>query len=155
MATTHTLLSDNKWQGSPLKTLLEQQLQHAAETSAFTLEGPALSLTPKPSLALSLVFHELATNAVKYGALSSGDGHVDVRWALSERDGETGRELHLHWRESGGSPVAAPARQGFGSKLIDVNIAHEFGGRIDRDYRPDGLAISIRLPWTEAVSSKP
>ncbi|MEZ5933572.1 MAG: PAS domain S-box protein [Alphaproteobacteria bacterium] len=154
LATTHTLLSDNKWQGSPLKVLLETQLLHASERSAFTLDGPPLALTPKRSLALSLVFHELATNAVKYGALTTDKGHIDVRWQLVEREGEPARELHLVWRESGGPPAVRPARNGFGSKLIDVNIAHEFGGRIERTYERTGLAISIHIPWTDEVTPK-
>ncbi|NJO36729.1 MAG: PAS domain S-box protein [Rhizobiales bacterium] len=155
LATTHTLLSDNKWQGSPLQALLERQLHHASGKSAFTLEGPALSLTPKRSLALSMVFHELSTNAVKYGALSNGDGHVVVRWNLSDQKRtEPGKELHLVWRESGGPPVLRPTRTGFGTKLIDVNIAHEFGGRIDRAYDRAGLIVSIHIPWVDEVAPK-
>jgi PAS domain S-box-containing protein len=151
LATTHTLLSDNKWQGLALRDILEQQLQHASSRAKFDLVGPSVSLKPKPSLALSLVFHELATNAVKYGALAHEGGRIDVSWSLIEGAGL--RMLRLLWREIGGKPVEPPTQNGFGSKLIDINISHEFGGKIERDYRSDGLLVTIDLPWRDGDRS--
>jgi two-component sensor histidine kinase len=88
---------------------------------------------------MSVVLHELATNAVKYGALSAPDGFVTVAWKLND-DGT----LTLDWRERGGPPIAgAPQRQGFGSRLLDTTVRGQLGGRLDCDWAPEGLRCTL------------
>jgi two-component sensor histidine kinase len=93
-------------------------------------------------LALGLVFHELATNAAKYGALSTAAGRVSVRWTTA--DDVSGRHLAIEWAESGGPPVAAPARRGFGSRLVERSL-HGASGEAHLEFRPAGVVARLRL----------
>ena len=95
-------------------------------------------LTPKQALALSIALHELATNAAKYGALSTDAGHVKLTWDV--RPEGAGEMLHLAWCEAGGPKVSPPARAGFGSRLIERNLAFELNGAARIEYRPEGVA---------------
>jgi two-component sensor histidine kinase len=88
-------------------------------------------------LSLSLVFHELESNALKYGALSNDTGGVEVSWHVEEKDGACC--LKLQWREQGGPPVAPPSRQGFGSRLISKAIGRRFNGKSEAEFAPEGL----------------
>jgi two-component sensor histidine kinase len=97
-------------------------------------------LPPNVALSLALVLHELATNALKYGALSVPGGRVRVRWSRE------GGKLRLTWREEGGPAVAPPTRRGFGSMLIERSVAHNLGGTARLDFRPEGLAYEVELP---------
>ena len=90
--------------------------------------------------ALGLVFHELATNAAKYGGLSNADGRVDVTW--TQADGR----LELTWRESGGPAVAAPTRRGFGSRLIEKSLEGQLAGHARLDFAPSGLVCTVAMP---------
>jgi PAS domain S-box-containing protein len=143
LAKTHTLLATSKWSASTLHDLILQQLEPYAKERAdsLTIAGPRLLVNPKPALTLSLVIHELTANAAKYGALSLPTGQVEVRWQI-----EPNRSLRLVWREQDGPPVVPPTRRGFGSQLIEFNIAHEFGGEAAFDYRPDGLQCVLTIP---------
>jgi len=90
------------------------------------------------------VMHEMATNAAKYGALSSGEGRLTVSWAII---GDAGPDrLRLTWDESGGPPVSEPTRSGFGSRLVSQSITRDLGGRIDLDYRAGGLHCVMEIP---------
>ena len=97
------------------------------------------------ALNLALALHELATNALKYGALSVDGGLVAFDWSVEERT------LVLRWRESGGPPVAPPSRRGFGVRLIEDGVTREVGGRAAIDYRPDGLVCELRLPLSDKI----
>lgn len=138
LAGAHDLLTAATWEAADLKGLVESSLEAAAGTDAArcTLEGPPVTLLPQQALTLAMIVHELATNAIKYGALSNGEGRVAVRWTLSEA-----AELALEWRESGGPPVMAPAREGFGARLIRRGLGGR--GTVALDYRPEGLACRI------------
>jgi two-component sensor histidine kinase len=103
----------------------------------MTLSGTAIDVPPKHALALSLALHELATNAIKYGALSRPEGHVTVRWGVQHGS------LHLNWEESGGPPVAPPTQKGFGSRLLEQLIAHDLDGDTKLDFDVSGLRCSI------------
>jgi two-component sensor histidine kinase len=92
------------------------------------------------------VFHELATNAAKYGALSVPDGRVLVEWRVDQSPGHA-RMLHLEWREADGPAVTPPRSFGFGAKLIDRTIAGELQGETDLRYEPAGLCCSLQIPW--------
>jgi two-component sensor histidine kinase len=110
----------------------------SGETERFALSGPAVWIAPRAALALALALHELGTNAAKYGALSSERGRVSIAW----RETEEGR-LVLDWKEEGGPPVTAPARRGFGSRLIEQGLAGDLGGKARLAFEPDGLRCTI------------
>lgn len=121
-----------------LERALEPYLEAGAER--FRFEGPEVRLGDKAATALSLVAHELATNAMKYGALSGEAGRVDVAWRV--RDGE----VELCWRESGGPPVTPPARRGFGTRLVERAAPMELRGHGRIDYAPEGLSYRLEFP---------
>lgn len=105
------------------------------------LNGPAVPLKPQAIAGLALIVNELATNAVKYGALASEAGRVSIVWRV-EAD-----RLALTWTERGGQVVtAAPDHAGFGSRLLDSTIVRQFGGRFTQDWRPAGLIVHVELP---------
>ncbi|WP_367153811.1 HWE histidine kinase domain-containing protein [Mesorhizobium sp.] len=108
--------------------------------------GPPVALASKEIMSLSLVLHELATNAVKYGALSVASGQVDIRWQL-----EDPHMLRIMWSERGGPPVAAPTSTGYGTQLIQFAIAYNLGGRVEQAYHPHGLEAQIVVPLERAT----
>ena len=107
-------------------------------------------LRPSAALTFSLVLHELATNAAKYGALHKPGGLVAVDCGVRSNGG---RELHLHWAESGGPPVRSPVRRGFGLELIERSVAHQLDGQAVLDYRVEGLVCEITVPLTDSVGT--
>jgi PAS domain S-box-containing protein len=109
-----------------------------------TLNGPAVELPGNLVLTLALVVHELATNAVKHGALSVPSGRVEVAWEVAAADGE--RTLRLEWRERDGPAVSVPARRGFGTRLIHRAAGHEAGGRAELDFHPQGVQCRLSFP---------
>jgi light-regulated signal transduction histidine kinase (bacteriophytochrome) len=142
MAKAHSLLSQSRWEGVAINDLLMEELDpYISGHPAFEIAGPDLVLTSKSALALSLAIHELATNAAKYGALSAPGGRVSIHWALTENGG-----LALSWTESGGPPVSAPIRRGFGSTLIERALAMETDGTATLSYLPGGVVCEVALP---------
>lgn len=108
--------------------------------------GASVELGPRTIVALSLVLHELATNAAKYGALSASGGEVRVSWKV----GEEPRELRLKWAESGGPPVNPPSATGYGTELIHSATTYSLGGQVDQDYAAGGLQAEIVIPLENA-----
>jgi PAS domain S-box-containing protein len=143
LAKIHTLLATKRWNPSTLHELIVQQLEPYTRDrhEAVSVAGPRLLVNPKQALTLSLVVHELAANAAKYGALSVSTGHVEIGWRITPE-----RSLRLIWQEAGGPPVVRPSRLGFGSQLIEFNLAHEFGGEAKVDYRPAGVECVLTIP---------
>ena len=92
---------------------------------------------------MAMVLHELATNAAKYGALSNPAGHVAVVWTIGQP------LFKLRWTEVGGPPVTAPRRRGFGSRLIEQGLSHEFGGQVDLSFETSGVICTIQAPLDE------
>jgi len=101
-------------------------------------------LAAREVLALGLVFHELTTNALKYGALAHDSGALQVTWEVA--DTSRGRRLKLEWTEEFAEPVESPGKSGFGSRLIDMAIMRELEGRVERDFKPKRLRVKIELP---------
>lgn len=133
------VLSSNQ-RAAYLRTVLETVLapfQSASEPERIVLRGPTVLLSERTAGGLGLAIHELATNALKYGALSAPAGHVSICWTLTPAEG--GDEFAMEWRESGGPAVSPPQAEGFGGKVIRHSIAHEPKSRIGLDYLPDGL----------------
>ena len=149
LAETHTLLSETQWTDIALEALIEQHLSPYGKqrAQAFTLSGPDIVLSPKKALTLGLVIHELATNAAKYGALSTDAGQESVTWQLEEAGSE--RRLRLTWQERGGPPVQPPSRRGFGTQLIDHSLDHEFDGHAAVDYDRQGISCELIMSMTE------
>lgn len=141
LARSHSLLSSNRWNGARLDVLLQQELEpYGAETeSRLAIGGPPVLIQAEAAQSLGLVIHELATNASKYGALSTGTGTLEVDWRW-----EPGRRLVLTWRETGGPPTAPPRRQGFGATLI-ANAGRQVGATIEQDWLAEGLVCRIAL----------
>jgi two-component sensor histidine kinase len=98
------------------------------------------------ALALAMALQELATNAVKYGALANTVGRLDVGWSVDRQPGEP--RLHLKWQESGGPPVQAPARRGFGTRLIERSLAQELNGKVRILFEPMGVVCIVDAPMT-------
>ncbi|WP_421934870.1 sensor histidine kinase [Phenylobacterium sp.] len=139
LSSTHDLLTASSWRGADLRDILGAEFRpHGVER--YKLEGPDLGLSPAQALALGLLFHELATNAAKYGALSSPEGCVKVTWTVADR------RLVITWTEEKGPRVTAPTRKGFGSRLIERSLKGELGGEATLDYREDGLHCQVILP---------
>jgi len=144
MAKAHNLLSQSRWEGVWIENLLREELSPYSETgTGLTLNGPAVQLTPKSALALSLAVHELSTNAAKFGALAKPGGRVSIEW---RRDSEGA--LTLSWREAGGPLVTPPRRRGFGSSLIERALALETGGHATLNYLRGGVVCDVFLPAT-------
>jgi len=146
LSQTHELLARESWVGVSLRELLLMELEpyRSEEITRFVVEGLDLELNPKAALALGMTFHELATNAAKYGALSASSGEVRIAWEVltSANPGA----LRMTWTESGGPPVKEQRVKGFGSTLIERGLSHELDGNVRMDFRPDGLVCTIEIP---------
>jgi len=143
MAAAHSLLSQSRWSGVNLADLVHSQLAPYATTANTTIGGPDVTLTPTVTQAVAMALHELVTNAVKYGALSSPNGHVAVNW--HQLAGEANR-VKIEWRESGGPPVVKPVKTGYGTSLIREMIPHELGGAVDLAFVTEGVCCQIDVP---------
>lgn len=143
---THDLLTRSHWEGADLRAILQHETE-AHEPSRVLLNGPPVYLPPAAALSLGMVFHELATNAAKYGALSGPEGRVFVDWSIAD---QRARRLALRWQERGGPPAAPGQHKGFGSRLIQRNVRHDLAGEVRTDYSPEGLEVEISIPLDEA-----
>jgi len=142
LARAHTLLSQTRWQGADVRRLAEEELApYRSSATRVAVEGPAMLLAPAAAQAISMVLHELATNAAKYGALADARGHLEVTWNVSP-DGE----LRLRWAETGPLPVRAPQQFGFGTKVVERTIRRQLGGEVRFDWRETGLIFELTLP---------
>jgi two-component sensor histidine kinase len=137
LARAHRQLLKSNWTGVSLDEIVRQALEPFGTRSAIA--GGDVTLTPKDAQNFSLALHELATNAVKHGALSRPDGRIEIAWAVRGEDGA--RVLSFHWQERGGPPVVAPSRRGFGTTLLKATF-----GEVRLDYAPEGLMCEIDLP---------
>lgn len=145
MAQAHDRLINSKWTETRIRAVVEAALApHRTGNGRFTLDGPDIPIGSKQALALTMALHELATNATKYGALSTEGGRVSVRWCT----GKTGREetFNFGWIESGGPPVTPPQRCGFGSRMIEQALAGYFNGTAELAYDAAGLSFELKAP---------
>ena len=146
LAAAHNLLMEQTWEATPIEQAVESALRpFQTGSSRISIEGPGLLLTPSATITLTLVLHELATNAAKYGALSKEGGTVDLHWTT---DAEM---LTLTWRESGGPPVLPPEKSGFGTRLLKRAIASDLRGTVEIDFDPAGLVCVITAPLRHAT----
>ncbi len=147
LSANQDLLVRNEWNGVDIADLVRAQLAHFADLIGFRIavQGPNLRLNPAAAQAIGLALHELATNAGKYGALSTGNGHVDVGWGS---DGET---FTMSWSERGGPPVSAPAQHGFGTIVMGAMAERSVGGTVKLKYAPAGVTWLLTCPAANAL----
>jgi PAS domain S-box-containing protein len=151
LAQAHELLTDRGWQGIGLKSLVA--IQTAPFGERIRVAGDDLVLTPRAGQTLCLILHELATNAVKYGALSTEEGRVDLRWTVASEDGR--EDLQLLWLEQGGPPVVPPQRKGFGRRLVEQIVPHDLGGRASLEFHREGVRYRLSSPLAGIVATEP
>jgi two-component sensor histidine kinase len=142
LARAHQLLSESRWRGADLETLVGEELRPytLGDEARARAQGPSMSLSAPEAEALAMAIHELATNAAKYGAFSAPAGRVEVAWG---RDSSGAR--HIRWQEGGGPPVAGPDHQGLGTQLLERALAAS-GGRTQLFWHPEGLVCEFDLP---------
>jgi PAS domain S-box-containing protein len=148
LSRSHDLLTLESWQGAWLSDLIKAALEPFGSDDSrgerFVTTGENIRLSPKATLALGIAFHELATNAVKYGALSNQFGSILLRWKIEL--GPEADRLILHWQEKGGPPVTPPIRKGIGARVIERGLTHELEGVVHLDYPTDGVVCTISIP---------
>lgn len=155
LARTQAAVTRDPEAGVDLEYLLADELMayNAREGEQVRISGPTIRLQPKAAETLSLAIHELATNAVKYGALSQSAGRVEISWRIDE--GATPPELNFDWREKGGPPVKSPKRKGFGTEILERTLGFEFKGKSALLFSPSGVHFSITLPLSRAIVQSP
>jgi PAS domain S-box-containing protein len=152
LAASNSLLVSGKWQGVELATLVRSQLApFVADLDArVVLDGPSLRLMSAAAQAVGMALHELATNAVKHGALSSSTGMLRIDWSVAEQRSAQA-SFHMSWTEQGGPPVGAPQRTGFGRTVMERMIAQALGGTAVLDFAPTGLVWRFTCPADRAL----
>lgn len=153
LSAAHNILTERHWEGASLADVVRRTLGPFVmdKPERLHLQGPDIWLRPQAAVALSLAFHELATNATKYGALSVDDGEVAAAWARDRASGE----LEIIWRERRGPAVAPPRRKGFGSRLLERSLPRELGAPAALAFEPGGLVCRIRLAAAQAEDARP
>jgi two-component sensor histidine kinase len=143
LAEAHNLLSQEKWRGSDLQDVLGRVLQPylLSNPERMRMLGPTVPLSPRVAVILSMIVHEMATNAAKYGALSNDAGTVALDWEVINEGGQP--KLRLIWREAGGPQVTAPVQRGFGSRLIERSARDQLGGEATVDFLPRGVVYTV------------
>jgi two-component system CheB/CheR fusion protein len=151
MARTHDLLTRSNWQGTDLKEMVANMLRAhlSGDGGNIRIDGPELTLEPSAATTLGMVFYELATNAAKYGALSTRAGRIDIQWRVSKLDGEEG--VSLIWEESGGPAVKTDTAEGFGTAFVKRSVAYEISGHVRLELRPNGVHCLIEFPLRRNV----
>jgi PAS domain S-box-containing protein len=145
LARAHDVLTGGGWSAVSMSEVVDGALApfRTGAGKRFSVGGPDVRLTPRLALAFVLALHELATNAVKYGALSAEKGRVILNWDIHDGDADS---LWMRWEEIGGPPVAEPTRKGFGSRMIERALATELGGTAEIEYRAKGVVFTVQAP---------
>ncbi|QPC86961.1 PAS domain S-box protein [Mesorhizobium sp. NBSH29] len=144
LSQAHDLLAKTGWAHASLVDVVSLTLKpFKGEVLA---DGPTMAIAPAAALSLTMVLHELATNAAKYGALSQDTGKVTVAWEIVPADQTTFR---LHWSETGGPVVTPPDQHGFGTKLIERSVGRDLAGRVELNFKPEGFQCALEMPLNE------
>jgi PAS domain S-box-containing protein len=156
LAESHDLLVRDSWRGSSMPEIVRSQLGHYSDLIGSQIEvaGEAMRVRPDAAQHIGMALHELATNAAKYGALSTEAGRVQIRWSI-DADESGDRRCRLSWRESGGPPVEPPTRRGFGTVVIERTVAQALDGKVTIDYASSGLTWLLDFPATYLVPDAP
>jgi PAS domain S-box-containing protein len=148
LAANQNLLVRNEWRGVDVDDLVHAQLSPFADLigSRIVVDGPKLRLSTTAAQSIGLVLHELATNAGKYGALSTEAGQVEIRWRIAEDD-----TFAMSWAERDGPPVSTPTRRGFGTVVMEAMTGYSMDGSVDLDYAPSGLTWRLTCPAARSL----
>jgi PAS domain S-box-containing protein len=154
LAASHDLLVRESWYGASLGELIRSQLSSYLDGAPVqvTMEGPAIALKPEAAQNLGLALHELAINAAKFGALSVPAGRVSITWA--RRDSDADKAVELDWREQLGPKVKARRKKGFGSMVIERNLARALDAEVNMEFEPDGLHCHIVIPANQILAAR-
>ena len=154
LSAAYTLLSREGWEKVALHEMMAQELQPflSDERHNVVIEGPPVMLEPRRALALGMALHELATNAVKHGALSVPEGTVQVTWTI-EGTARDGKQIALEWRERDGPAVTPPQRRGFGTIMIERGLAHDLGGSVTLEFPADGVRARLLAPLLDPAAA--
>jgi PAS domain S-box-containing protein len=144
MANAHDILTRESWEGAELSDVATIAAAGFGSSDRIAASGPRLRLVPRTAIAVAMALHELATNAVKYGALSVEGGRVELTWSIDNDPG--GKRLRMRWQELGGPPVEPPSRRGFGSRLIEDGLSRELGGQVRILFEPTGVICIADAP---------
>jgi two-component sensor histidine kinase len=146
LSRTHNVLSEQSWEGADLHEIAVGALQAyvSRDSARVDISGTSVHLPPRATLTVAMVLHELATNAIKHGALANASGRISLEWRFVEDAPE--RRLRIIWRETGGPPVEPPGRKGFGSTLIEAGVAYELNGTATLSFEPSGVICTIDFP---------
>ncbi|MEZ0170940.1 PAS domain-containing protein [Microvirga sp. TS319] len=145
LARAHDVLTQENWESANLKDIVREAMapfRHERENRVH-MNGPDVRVSPRMALAIAMALQELATNAVKYGALSNRDGVVRIRWTVT---GSKAPRLRLTWSEEGGPPVQVPRRRGFGTRLIERSLAHDLNGQAEIRFSAEGVICTVDAP---------
>jgi len=145
MARTHELLSASRWRGISVAEIIQRELAPYIKDGNTEINGPEVVLRAETGQVMAMVVHELATNAAKYGALSTQHGRVSIRWGQPS-NGHGHAPLVFEWRETGGPGVVAPQKSGYGTSTIRDVIPYEFAGAVDLKFAASGVVCRIELP---------
>ncbi|MGH9806742.1 MAG: sensor histidine kinase, partial [Terriglobia bacterium] len=150
LAASHDLLVRESWHGASLRELIQSQMTAYSDSAEaqVAFDGPAVALKPEAAQNLGLALHELMVNAVKFGALSVPDGRVSITWALRDQT------LTLEWREQFGPKVKIRRKKGFGSMVIERNLARALDAKVDLDFNPGGLRCHIVIPSSQILAAR-
>jgi two-component sensor histidine kinase len=153
MAGVHSLLSRGRRQGVGLVDIVRHELAPYAQADNTSVDGPDVVMTADASQVVAMVLHELVTNSAKYGALSTSNGKVSVRWDR-RLNGNPEPELLIEWQENGGPPAVIPAREGYGTSVIRNLVPYELGGKVDLAYTTSGVRCKIEIPSEQTTGSE-
>jgi two-component sensor histidine kinase len=146
LSAAHNVLTDRSWAPVSIAQIVEDAVApYRGHAGGFDIDGPSVPIPPKAAVSLALTVHELTTNAVKYGALSAPAGRVSIGWSV-----EHGR-LRFTWRESGGPPVSAPAKRGFGTRMIERGLAAELDGTATIEFAEGGVVCTVDAPLPDTL----
>jgi PAS domain S-box-containing protein len=145
LSKVHDILTREKWESAPFADIVDQAILPYRLMSAdrFIVSGPNIKISARMALAFAMTLHELCTNAVKYGALSNEKGKVEINWSISKLK-KSNFSLKFRWREIGGPSVTKPSTRGFGTKLIERNLADDLGGTVKINFAKSGVTCYIR-----------
>jgi PAS domain S-box-containing protein len=153
LAASHDLLVRESWYGASLNELVRSQLSAyiANDGQQITIEGPEVALKPEAAQNLGLALHELAVNAARYGSLSVPSGRVSITWSRNDSGAQS---LTLDWREEHGPKVKGRRKKGFGSLVIERNLARALDAEVTLDFNPDGLHCHIVIPASQILAAR-
>jgi PAS domain S-box-containing protein len=153
LSKAHDQLTMHHWENADLRDVIDDSLAPYAGAGRVVLRGENVVLRPRAVLTLAMAFHELTTNAAKYGALSAPAGRIEISWQVTTQGNHPPR-LQIDWVEQGGPAVMEPSQRGFGSRLIEGSIAGELHGGARMTFAPDGLRCEIVVPLDTATAER-